>query len=323
MRRRRIERTATRKSGRTGYTIIELLMALTLGAIILSAAISLLISQLRTLQGGDIREDVARNARYIGISIRHDVQAAGTEISSTTMFGTTAVWPGTYGDTLMVLNVPYLPDPAPPHDIAPPPGANNPLDPGGTCGARCIDVYTDPEVPFDINIGDLARLQVAEERRLILIENVTEVDDSTMSLTWTEADSLLRQPAGLSEGLRLDRYGTYVQKLSPTVYYLDDKGNLRRAVRLNMDGSPDGWVLAFGVEEFDASLMFEDGDINEEAIPFDADDSNDYDDIVAVIIRATLRAEREDPRVNEGELLRRTFEWTVAPRNLRYEQNRF
>ncbi len=68
--------------------------------------------------------------------------------------------------------------------------------------------------------------------------------------------------------------------------------------------------------------MFQDGDVLEQANPFDADDSNDCDDIVAVRMVVEVRADRAHPTVNNGELLRKTFEWTVAPRNLRYEKNR-
>ncbi len=311
------------KRAASGYTLVELLIALTIGTFVLSAAISFLITQLRTLEGSDIRDEVARNARYIGIALRRDVQTAGNEITSTPRFGSTAVWPGTPGDTLVLLHVPFLPEPAPAHRIAPEHGTDNPLPPGGTCGDNCIDLLKDADAPLELGVGDLARLQVGEERRLILIEDIEETSDTSVAVTWTDADTLLRQPAGLAGGLRLDRFGTYVQKLQPIVYYLDERDFLMRAIRLNMDGSPDAWVLAFGVSEFDASLLFVDGDVLEQANPYDSDDSNDYDDIIGVRIRATVVADRADPRVNQGELIRKTFEWTIAPRNLRYEKNRY
>jgi hypothetical protein len=197
------------------------------------------------------------------------------------------------------------------------------LDPGGTCGERCIDVLKDPDTPLELQIGDLARLQVAEERRLILVADLSETTDTTVAITWTEADTLLRQPAGLVGGLRLDRYATYVQKLQPIIYYLDEDHQLIRAVRLNLDGTPDGWVLAFDVEQFDATLIFADSLELEEANPYDANNDNDFDDIVGVRIKAIVTADRVDPRVNHGQLIRKSFEWQVSPRNLRYEKNRY
>ncbi len=304
-----------------GFTLVEMIVATLVSVVVLSAAVGFLLAQLRSLGGGDVREDMARNARYIGVSLRHDVQAAGIEISSTSNLGTVAVYPGTYGDTLVMLHVPYLPSPAPPHPIDPPPGPDNPLPPGGTCGTYCIDVIKDANEPLELAVGDLARLQVAGTRRLIIVENITTTNDTSIAITFTPHDTILRQPAGLSGGLRLDRFSTYVQKLQPTIYYLDDQQRLTRAVQLDMSGSPEGDVLAWGVEAFDVRLLFEDGDELEGADAYDADTSNDYDDIVAVRVLATLTAERVDPRVNQGKLLRKTYEWVISPRNLRYEKN--
>ncbi len=154
------------------------------------------------------------------------------------------------------------------------------------------------------------------------MENISTTNDTSIAITFAAHDTILRQPAGLTGGLRLDRYGTYVQKLRPIIYYLDDQQRLWRAVRLNTNGSPAGDVLAWGVEAFEVKLIFEDGDELDQADPHDTDTTNDYDDIVAVRVRATLAADRADPRVNQGKLLRNSYEWLISPRNLRYEKNR-
>ncbi len=305
-----------------GFTLVEALIAMTVGIIVLGAAVGFLMAQMRTLGSGDIREDLTRNARYLGVSLRHDVQAAGIEISSSTTFGTVATYPGDYGDTLVILHVPYVPSPAPPHDIDPPSGTDNPLPSGGTCGTRCIDVVKEAGVPLELEQGDLARLQVGGTRRLLLIEGISTTNDSSIAITFTAHDTILRQPAGLSGGLLLDRYSTYVQKLQPTMYYLDDQKRLWRAVSLNTTGAPNGDILAYGVEEFDVKLIFQDGDELEIADPYDSDTSNDYDDIVAVRVRAVFVADRTDVRVNQGQLLRSRHEWVISPRNLRYEKNK-
>ena len=307
---------------RGGFTLVEAIIAMLVGVLILSAAVAFLLTQMRTLEGGDIREDLARNARYIGISLRHDVQSAGIELASTTSFGSVAAYPGTDGDTLIILHVPYLPNPAPPHDIDPPPGPDNPLPAGGTCGANCIDVVKDTMPPLELEVGDLARLQVGATRRLILLEKVAVTNDTSVALGFTTHDTILQQPAGLTGGLLLDRFSTYVQELRPIIYYLDDQKHLYRATSLKLDGSPDGHILAYGVEKFDVKLIFEDGDELDRPDPYDSDTTNDYDDIVAVKVQATLAADRVDQRVNHGKLLRRSFEWVVSPRNLRYEKNR-
>lgn len=309
---------------RSGFTFIELTIALTLGVIVLAAAVGFVIREMRGLAGSEIRQSLARNGRYIGISLRHDIQRAGIELTSIPSFGTLAVWPGTVGDTVVVLHIPYLPDLAPPHSLIPPPGNDNPLPPGGTCGPRCLDLLKQPPsvAPLEIQPGDIVRLQIPGRRQLLMVEQVEITSDTSFELRFTTLDTILRQPANMTDGMRLDRYSTFVQKVTPVLYYQDDQEQLIRATRLNLSGSPEGHVLAHDVELFDARLTFADGDELERADPFDADDTNDYDDIVAVSIRVTVKATRADPRVNQGGLLKRTYEWTIAPRNLRYEKFR-
>jgi hypothetical protein len=299
--------------------VIELLIALTLGTLVIAAAIRYVITEFRVLTANEVREVVTRNGRFMAVSLRRDLQRAGVGIETTTTFGTVDAWPGASGDTLLVLYVPYNPQRAPAHVIVPPEGTDNPLPPGGTCGPQCMEVLKTDFM--DLQVGDLCRLQVLGTRRLVLIQAIDEVSDSSVKLAFTDADTLLRQPAGLTD-LRLDRFSSFVQRLRPTVYYLDDEDRLMRAIRLNLDGSPAGQALAYDVEEFDVKVVFFDDDVAEQVSLLDADDSNDYDDLVAVIVRSTLRADRVHPLVNQGEVLKRTFEWKVAPRNLRYEKDR-
>ncbi len=307
---------------RRGFSLIELIVALTLGVVVLGAAMGYLFREMRSLAGSEIRQSVSRNGRYIGVSLRHDVQKAGIDIESTVVFGTVKTWPGDYGDTLVVLHVPYLPEPAPVHSLVPPAGTDDPLVGDGTCGSRCLDLLKGPITPLELGPGDLARLQIRATRRLILIEDLVDATDTTFEATFTEAPLVLRQAAGLSGGLQLTRSGTFVQKLVPIIYYVDAEQQLHRAVRMNLDGSPVGDILAYGVERFEVKLVFSDGDELDQANPTDTDDSNDYDDIVAVRVSVTVVADRVDPRVNNGEPVKRDYEWTISPRNLRYQRNR-
>ena len=307
-----------RSSRRRGFTLIELLVALTLGAFVLAAAVAYMLRELRTLTGSEIRQSLARNTRYVGTTLQHDVQQAGIEIQSTSDMGPIDVWPGAVGDTLVVLYVPYEPRMAPAHWIVPPVGSTNPLPPGGTCGATCIEVTRDAAVPLELSDGDLVRIALPGSWRLGLIEGIAETSDTSVALTLADTPRLLRWPAGLGGGLQLDRFATYVQKIALVGFYLDGEEQLQRAHRLDRGGALVGDILAYDVEQFDASLVFADGGTGEGANPLDADPTNDFDDIVAVRVRVTIRADRVDPRVNRGEPLRRMHEWTVTPRNLLY-----
>ena len=184
-----------------GFTLVEAIIGMVVGIIVLGATVGFLLTQMRILGAGDLREDLHRNARYIGISLRHDVQAAGIDITTNYDFGTLAAYPGTYGDTLIVLHVPYVPSPAPPHDIDPPVGVDNPLAAGGTCGTHCIDVIKDNGQQLELVQGDLARMQIGNTRRLILIEKISTTSATSVALTYTAHDTILRKPAGLTAGL--------------------------------------------------------------------------------------------------------------------------
>ncbi len=298
-----------------GFTLIEVMIAMVIGLAVLAAATALALSTWRSLAGTGLRDDLDRNARLIGLALQRDLQEAGVGLTSTPTFGSLAAW----RDTLAILRVPFEPAEAPVHPLVPPPGTDNPLAPGGTCGPTCIEVTRDPAT-FQLAPGDLVRLQVAATRRVILLTDVSATATAAR-LQFTGHDVLLRHPAGFAGGLRLDRFGTAVQELAMTAYWLEG-GQLMRAQRLNPDGTPRGEVLATGVQSFVVTLVFRNGPEAPIADGTDADPANDYDDITGVRVRAVLQAANADPRVNQGNLITRRYEWFIAPRNLMYERNR-
>ena len=204
-----------------------------------------------------------------------------------------------------------------------PTDTTDPLPPGGTCGATCIDVVDPNTVPFQIRVGDVALLQVQNERRLIVLTGVGNVGAGVKRLNFSNADTLFVYPAGLTGGLRLTRNGVAVQRLSVTGWYRNSVGNtLLRADGFNGDGSLRTSITARGVEQFTTRLQFTNGVEHDQANGFDADTTNDYDRIVSVVVRARMRVERVDRSVNGGAPLFRNYEWRITPRNLIFERNR-
>lgn len=299
-----------------GFTIIEMVIALVIGLVILSASLQFAVATMRTVEGGKVREETYRNVRFLTMSLERDFQFTGVSLQSTSAFGSLTV----SGDTILILSVPYDPNEAPPYDLFPPPGTDNPLPVGGTCGTRCVNLSRDANGDFDLAVGDLARLQVNGERRLIIVQSVVDAGAS-IEVWFTSATTIFKYPAGLTGGLRLDRFGTFLQKLSPVIYYVQGT-QLMRAERFNLDGTLAGVPLADGIHAWDVQLEFEDGDLADAAQPNDADYTNDYDDMTAVHVNATVAADNVDPRVNGGNLFTRTYEWRFSPRNLMYERNR-
>lgn len=301
---------------RNGFTLVELLLALIVGLVVVSAAMSSAVTTFQTVRGTALREGVNRNARFVAMSLERDFLSTGVGITSTTSFGTLSVW----GDTTVVLRVPYSPTQAPPYDVAP----DTTALPGvglGTCGTRCLDLLKSAGT-FDIGVGDLARLQIQSERRLIIVTNVTDPGGptDTVQVEFANLDTLIRYPAGLS-GLSIPASGAFVQKLAPVVYW-PQGGNVMRAERFWSDGSLNGDVIASGVQSWQATLIFTDGDELDLANATDGDATNDFDDILSIRIAATLAADRVDRRVNGGSLFTRDYSWRFSPRNLMYERNR-
>ena len=303
-------------ASREGFTLIELLISTVLAVVVMGASLSFAMAAFRGSEGNTLREEVYRNARFVGMALERDIQTTGVGIVSELRFGTLS----TFNDTLIVLHVPWTPTDAYPYEIDPPGGVNNPLNPGGTCGPSCIDLQTDPNNNFDLAPGDLARLQVNSERRLILVTDIRRTGN-TVELTFAAADTLLHYESALSGGLLLDRFGTTVQKLQPIVYWVENE-ILYRSDQMDVNGNLIASPIAHDVKAWDAKMIFVDLDEADQGDPYDMDDTNEFDDILGVRLTATLGTTRADMRVAGGELYTRDYEWTLLPRNLMYERNR-
>jgi len=307
----------TKLNSREGFTLIELLIALVLGTIVVGAMLGFTISSMQNLERNRNYEEIARSARFIGMSLERDLQETGVGLQSTVDFGALSV----RADTVIILGVPYDPNEARPHPLIPPIGTNNPLAPGGTCGTSCVNVDTGG-LPFDLGVGDIARLQVNGTRHIILVTGVV-MSGTDAAVNFSADSTLLGFPAGLSRGLLLDRFNTFVQKLKVTAYY-EDAEALYRAGALKPNGGLDGEAIAHGIRSWDAWLVFTDGSEAEYANPYDSDGGNDYDDLLGVRIEAELSGDH--PLLRSGTTgaydPTRLYNWRFAPRNLTYERNR-
>jgi prepilin-type N-terminal cleavage/methylation domain-containing protein len=312
-------RSAARTRSRSGFTLIELLVSMVLGVIILSVSANFATATLRSSRGIDIRDGLNRDARFVGLAVSRDIQDAGVGFESTQVFGSVA----SRGDTVVAISVPFLPNEAETYSMVVPADTTDPLPPGGTCGATCIDVVDPNTVPFQLSPGDVALLQVQNERRLIVLTAVTAPSAGVRRLTFSNADTLFVYPAGLTGGLRLTRNGVAVQRLSVTAWYQNNVNNtLIRADGFLPDGTLRTSITARGVDTFATRLQFTNGTERTQANGFDADTTNDYDRIVSVVVRARMQVERVDRSVNGGAPMFRDYEWRITPRNLIFERNR-
>ena len=300
--------------GRGGFTLIELLVVSVFSVVILGASLTFAIGALQSSEGNALRQEVFRNARFIGMSLERDAQSTGIGIVSDIRLGTLS----TFNDTLVMLHTPWEPTEPYPYPLTS--GYTDPMPAGGTCGATCIDLDKDPDGDFELVAGDLARLQINAERRIIL---VTRVDDlgSRVQLTFSPDTTLLHYESGLKGGVLLSAVGTTVQRIQPLIYW-EEGGTVYRAEGLDTSGDLVGSPMAENVTAWEARMVFVDGDEAEAANPDDLDLTNDFDDIIGVRISTTLAASRKHNAVANGEFFTRSYEFRAYPRNLMYERNR-
>lgn len=305
----------------SGFTLIEMLIAMIVGVLVLGSATSLMMGAMRSLAGTELRDGMDRRARFIGIALQRDVQQTGIEMEARPAFGTI----GTYADTLVMLRVPYfVPAAGPPEEAAVayprtallPPGSNV-----GNCGALCLEVTPVAGEVFQIRAGELAYLEMSAIRRLIRVTAVAFPTATTVRITFANTNQILGHPAGVN-GLNLNN--TFqVRTVRAVAFYRDAQNQLIRADSVDNVGTAVPQTIATGLQTWDASILLVNGaEVDVADAGVDADETNDYDDVGRVHLRATLQADRADSRVNSGVLLTRQFDWWFTPRNIMYERNK-
>lgn len=296
---------------RAGFTLIELMIAVVIGVLVLSSATSLALTTFRSMSGLQMRDGIDRNARFIGLTLQRDLAETGVDLESAVNFGTLAVW----NDSVSILRIGYSPNPDTVYSLT-----NVNLPGNGTCGLTCVEIAsaTAPQLV----IGNVAKLQLNQQRTLILITGIQAGSNGAYRISFSNLPVIIHHTSGMLMGLSNgNARSATLQRVQPVIYYRAGT-RLMRATSLNVDGTFAGEVIADGVQSFTATLIFTDGDEAPTANSLDADGTNDYNDIAAIRVRSILQSDRIDARVNGGVPISRSFEWFVAPRNLIYERNR-
>ena len=310
---------------RRGFSLPELLIALTIGMVVIVAGTGFAVQTFKSRRGWMVREGIDRNARFVGISLQRDAAEAGVALESSASFASV----NAANDTLSLLSVRWMKFPTPADSIEAPvypiydDGGAGPTYPlgVGNCGAECLEVVT-TGLQVNMQVGDLLQLRVGTMRRLLLVTGVTGATPGRLRITFLNVASLAQRPSGLS-GIALQRSGTSVQQVRAVLYWRDvATRQLMRADRFSTTGLPQSAVIATDLLAFTPRLHFTDGNEAATYNGMDADSTNDGNDIIGLRVRALLQADRIDPAVNGGERLLRWYEWQVSPRNLVYEKNR-
>jgi hypothetical protein len=203
----------------------------------------------------------------------------------------------------------------------------SPALPGqGNCGVLCVDLQASAGDTLQLGVGSIVRMNVGSERRFVNVTAKRPIGANQYRIEFAPGDTIFLHPAGWAppiasaSRLLLQPSQTTFQRISPVMYYRDAENRLIRATRLSGANVPIGDVVAENVTAFEVWLHFVDGDSLRTGQPTDTDETNDYDDLTSVSVRATLQAARADRP--GGTPATRTFEWRFSPRNLAYERNR-
>jgi hypothetical protein len=302
--------------------MIELIVAMMIGLVVLATATSYVGTTDRNISASAAREDYARKARFVGLSLRRDLGEAGVGIMSRPTFGTVAV----FNDTVTVLKVPFDPHQEQPYNLATDPplsvvSSNAPAN----CGNSCMRLRRLASgAALTLAPGMVARIQAGSDRRLVLVSAVASPGPSdSVAVQFRSMGRLLRRPSVLQSAplTGMTSASTTVQRLDLVAYWRDGNDNLWRATRLDpATGDLVGEIVATGCTRFDVELVFRDGTVADSASASVA--GRRYDDINAIRIHATLQSSVRDARLNAGQPLGRTYVWQIQPRNLIYERNR-
>ena len=250
------------RRGQSGFTLIELMIAMIVGILILSASTKLLLSTMRSVTGTELRDGVDRRARFIGIALQRDVQMTGIIIDSRPTFGTI----GTYADTLVMLRVPFFVPAGGGPEVPATTYARTAVLPAGAgvgnCGATCVEVVRPAGETFQINVGELAYIQLnANVRRLVRVTAVALPNATTARVTFAATNRILGHAAGVAAGggnPAVDlRQPFTIRTLRAVAFYRDAAtSTLNRVDSVLTTGAVVPQPIATGVQSWDASLIF-------------------------------------------------------------------
>lgn len=321
----RDEVSAAATGGEGGFTLVESIIALTLGSLVVLGAISLFSTQRRATSATEVRSEVHQAGRYALDMLNRDVSRAGEGIDPTSEFAVVATADGGGGaaDTTWILRAPQT---APTHETAA-------VEPGFEKDSLNLRIRCNDPVD-DVRAGVLVYIASGSSRGVAYVLDTEEdiTDTCSSSDPDTKQVGLLHASVTVIDG---EDHGWVFQdnsadmaaiRVVPVVYFAEDPDAAPRRLVRATDYDPDtgdwsGPPVAEGVRDFQVRLQLTDGRVVEEADPADADPDNDYDDIDIVRFDLTLEALRTHQSLEGGQRLTREYSLAVTPRNQMYTRN--
>jgi len=283
-----------------GFSLIEMLIGLTITMLIVSAFIDLLINQNRSYNTEGLRQEMNLNGRIALDEIEREAMNAGTGLPG--LFAAVQVRNGgaTLPDTITFLYVPQTSI----HlrfATSPPPNAS----------ANSLKLSSDSDVG-DLVVGD--QLIIFDEVDFNIIE-VTSINVPSKTVVFVPPAGV-NTPSGLAKAYDpATAIITRVTIRSLTV----DRTDSSHPKLVKFSGGTSLGAVAEDIENLQATIVFEDGDMAAVANDADGDNTNDSMDLRAIKVSLTARSSHADSRYQEGDhYWRQAFGTMIAPRNIIY-----
>jgi prepilin-type N-terminal cleavage/methylation domain-containing protein len=305
---------------RNGFTLVEMLMTITISSLVVGAALSLFDSFMKNERATSIRTEVHQNARYAVDMLTREILEAGEGLDPTAKFAVVSTADGSSGapDTLFIVR----------SDAGT--AVHQVLEPTGDPLKEILLNLTCADSVLDVRAGTLLHLARGPTRGLAIVNSVTR-NETGVSCPPVDPDADIghvvlgvtaaARPHGWK--LRANKDGAAAHRVNVAVYFINTDGPTPVLVRATRQESGK-WVgppIAEGIVDFQTDLVFGDGGVAPEASSKDTDATNDYDDIFTVRAYLKARAWRTDRNLAGGGVYEREYSVRATPRNPLYSRN--
>jgi hypothetical protein len=283
-----------------GFSLVEILIGMTITLMIVGAFINLFIKQNQAYSSESLRQEMSLNGRIALDEIQRQSMNAGTGLPG--LFSSVQVYDGgpDEPDTVTFIYVPQVNIRLKFAD-SPPPNMH----------ANTIH-FSDDSEGDELVLGDILLVYDAVNFTMVQVSHILGPDH----VNFVPPRSVYNTPEGLNA--KYDPATAVITRVSVRSMTVD-KSDPDRPELVMFRGDSTLGAVAMDIENLQVTIIFEDGDTASVANDEDADDTNDSMDLRAVIVKLEARSSRPDSRYQVGDqYYRQEFSSTIAPRNIIY-----
>lgn len=287
------------KEKNKGFSLVELLIGLTITMIVVGAFIDLFVNQSKSYSSENLRQEMYLTGRIALDEIQREGMNSGTGVPG--LFSPVQVMNGPPGepDTVTFIYVP-------------PTNITLKLGKSPAPTAQTFFLSSDSDVA-DLVLGD--HLIIWDETEFNIIE-LTQILVSNAKVNFVPPVGV-NTPDGLAHAY--DPPTTHIARVA--VFSITvDKTDSNHPMLSKFRGNYPVGTVAYDIEDLQATIIFADGDTASVADDDDADDTNDAMDLRAILVTVTARSSHPDEnyQLSADHYYRQEFTSTIAPRNIIY-----